>query len=752
MNKTADFLKATKTFQGLSPDQRMEAAALFSKISLKQGDTVISMGHESDSIFIIKKGQCKVSIPFNFNLGENILTYLKEGQLIGEMGVISGNRRAANIICNTDVELLHMTGSDFWKIANKYNIILKNIISILSERLAVQNEGRKSSGRAPLNLSPEQRKELDYFYGHIDEHSRKLINLQTDIDVPPRKALSSPAAYIKRAINRGIRFLINIITAPYISKIEGVENIPKEKSVIYLLSFRTYFDFLFFFKVLQKTGSRRAITFAVNLSLMGNRIYRFLGTGVFHILDFSYLRKDYKDPLNGAEDPLNLLKTHTVPEKMVDVALHPFLGKSMRYDIAMEHDHLKIWLNSGCEMEIVPVAISGTDKFWPFEPWNRKFFNITAFFTRNFVEIKIGERISLEKSGFREKIDECGGDQEKIRTFFDEVNRDIGNRMAALEGHKYVPLHKDSELDLLRPFNETWSNRLSHMLPTGVALRRKHGKLSIKIRHCLWHAEMLNVLFEYLREEGYILPDWAKGMMIAGASYADVEWPFFSMDHSYNPFTRQGMKLVIRFPDLMSRTKKEISELFASLDNDTEIDKILNRIGKTYHLMTDLAVPSHVHNIPHMFLDVPKIGKCDFEEYLGLDSQLLKLSNTEIADISAVKIGSFNDFYKSLDYMARYTFLNSSFDYEGLKTIARERMITEFDGKKDLINKLRKMGVAVWRAEGLENEERYYVRNLTTSQCDEIGDKTTFYSLKILASCFIFLISSVNGKLRGESA
>ena len=242
------------------------------------------------------------------------------------------------------------------------------------------------------------------------------------------------------------------------------------------------------------------------------------------------------------------------------------------------------------------------------------------------------------------------------------------------------------------------------------------------------------------------MPVWAKGMLIAGASYADLDWPFFSMDHSYNPCTKKGMKLIIRFPDLMSLIRKEIDGLFNDSKKEVDTEELLNKLGRIYHFLSDLAVPAHVHNIPHMFLNLPKAGKCDFEEYLGLDQPLLSLNQHEIGDISAHKVESFEDFYKCLDNMARYNFLNSSFDYQQLGAIAKDRMISSYVGGDDLIKKLRKVGVSVLPVEGLNGEERFYVRHLTSHECEEISKKITYYSLKAIAACFLFLIKMVNEK------
>ena len=749
MDKTVKFLQNTEVFRGLTESQLQEVKNSFKKVSLKKEEPIVFLGDESDSVFLIKEGLCKVFIPFDFDMGENILSYLKKGDLFGEMGVITGRKRTANITCFTDVELLVMSGSDFWKAANQYHEILKNIISILSDRLNAQNLRTSARRRVSLNLNVMQKEALDYFFSFIEQQNRTWVSRIMNTEVPIRNFRWTPLLPFKRCANVALRFLIKLATKPYISKIEGLENIPTEKPVIFLLSFRTLFDFLFLYKVYDHLGSQRALSFALRVDGIGKILFFFL-RGLFSVLNVSYLSRHYTNHSEGAEDAVNLLNHMHSKGKMVDVALYPFSEKSMRYDGTMGYHHIIIWLMTGGDRDIIPVAILGTDKFWPFEPWNRKFFDISSFLNLKSVKIKMGEKISLKDMGFKEKLDECEGNQERIKRLFDKTNNAIGNRLAALHSHQYTPIYQGPEQELLRSFNEKWSNRLSLMLPAGLGLRKKYRKSSIKIRHFMWHAEMLNVLLEHLEEEHYSLPPWAKGSLIVGASYADLEWPFFSMDHSYNPYTKKGMKLVIRFPDLLSSIRKEIQNLFRSIDQDFDVDKLLIKMGRVYHFLSDLAVPAHVHNVPHMFLDLPKIGKCDFEEYLGLDHPLLILNQHEIGDISAISVESFEDFYACLDNMARYTFLNSSFDYEQLKRIAKDRMINTFEGKDDLIRRLKKVGVTVFPVDGLTDEERFYVRNLTSHECEEISEKTTYYSLKTISSCFIFLMAMVGERLKGR--
>jgi CRP-like cAMP-binding protein len=167
----SQFLKNTKIFTGLDEGQRREVSALFTNKSYKTDQNIISIGESSDAVFLILKGACRVSVPFDFGLGENILTSLKSGELIGEMGVITGNARSANVIASVESEILSMSYNDFWGIAHKYDVILTNIIRILSDRIVALNEGKKTRAHAMLNLDVSQQNSIKTFYDYIERYN-----------------------------------------------------------------------------------------------------------------------------------------------------------------------------------------------------------------------------------------------------------------------------------------------------------------------------------------------------------------------------------------------------------------------------------------------------------------------------------------------------------------------------------------------------------------------------------------------------
>lgn len=66
------------------------------KEGFKKGDTVFRKGDEADKMYYLQRGTVKV---------EEVGTYVAEGELIGEIGIFSTNKkRTATIVCESDTE------------------------------------------------------------------------------------------------------------------------------------------------------------------------------------------------------------------------------------------------------------------------------------------------------------------------------------------------------------------------------------------------------------------------------------------------------------------------------------------------------------------------------------------------------------------------------------------------------------------------------------------------------------------------
>ena len=79
--------------------------------SLQAGERLINQGDPGDSFFIIQKGTCIVTL----EKGEErfLITRLKEGDVVGEMAVLTGEPRNAHVDAETDLELWGLTKNQF---------------------------------------------------------------------------------------------------------------------------------------------------------------------------------------------------------------------------------------------------------------------------------------------------------------------------------------------------------------------------------------------------------------------------------------------------------------------------------------------------------------------------------------------------------------------------------------------------------------------------------------------------------------
>jgi cAMP-dependent protein kinase regulator len=102
----------TVVFRHLSAEELRE---IISRLTLKhyeEGSLIVSEGDPGDSMFVIVNGE--VSVNTTNAKGKRItLANLGEGEIFGEISLLTGRPRTATIITNTDSDLLELTREDY---------------------------------------------------------------------------------------------------------------------------------------------------------------------------------------------------------------------------------------------------------------------------------------------------------------------------------------------------------------------------------------------------------------------------------------------------------------------------------------------------------------------------------------------------------------------------------------------------------------------------------------------------------------
>jgi CRP/FNR family cyclic AMP-dependent transcriptional regulator len=145
-----DFLRNVSLFEGLSEDELNALADLcFTRSFAKEG-VIILAEEEGDTLFIIRSGQVKVSIVSEEGR-EVILSMLGPGAVFGELALLDGKPRSANVTATDETSLVMLRRSDFQQLIYKTPQIAMALLAELARRL--RRTDRQIEGLALLDVT-----------------------------------------------------------------------------------------------------------------------------------------------------------------------------------------------------------------------------------------------------------------------------------------------------------------------------------------------------------------------------------------------------------------------------------------------------------------------------------------------------------------------------------------------------------------------------------------------------------------------
>jgi tRNA A-37 threonylcarbamoyl transferase component Bud32 len=103
------------------------------RVLVRAGERIISQGDEGDCFYLVQDGFCMVTLDKN---GEtHPLTMLKPGDILGELAVLTGEARSANVDAETDMALWRVSREAFADISRNYPELREFLTEIATERL-----------------------------------------------------------------------------------------------------------------------------------------------------------------------------------------------------------------------------------------------------------------------------------------------------------------------------------------------------------------------------------------------------------------------------------------------------------------------------------------------------------------------------------------------------------------------------------------------------------------------------------------
>ena len=122
-------LERVPLFSGFTNAELRRVADLSRIVEITTGTVVTQIGEPGDSFFIIIDGAVAVRTPVG------AASQMQPGDFFGEMSLLDGEPRSATIVATTDLRLLIVDRSHFWRLLDEAPDLVRRMLTILSRRV-----------------------------------------------------------------------------------------------------------------------------------------------------------------------------------------------------------------------------------------------------------------------------------------------------------------------------------------------------------------------------------------------------------------------------------------------------------------------------------------------------------------------------------------------------------------------------------------------------------------------------------------
>ena len=129
----SETLSKVYLFASLEDDERKLIAEKLVEVRYAEGETIIREGEQDEAFFIIEKGEVEVYL-LSAHGNRKVLTTLREGEFFGEMALLTGHKRTANVRAISDVRVYKLDKDSFKRILESKPGMLDAIGTVLVRR------------------------------------------------------------------------------------------------------------------------------------------------------------------------------------------------------------------------------------------------------------------------------------------------------------------------------------------------------------------------------------------------------------------------------------------------------------------------------------------------------------------------------------------------------------------------------------------------------------------------------------------
>ncbi len=142
-DRLLEILPKLALFRGVNPKDFPKILRDFEWLSIPGGWTLMSKGEEGQSLYVITAGSVGMWVE-GADGADRMAAQFVPGQTVGELAMLSGERRIGTLIALRDTELLRLSAEGFHELTARYPVILENLAKLLSKRLHEVMRGERN--------------------------------------------------------------------------------------------------------------------------------------------------------------------------------------------------------------------------------------------------------------------------------------------------------------------------------------------------------------------------------------------------------------------------------------------------------------------------------------------------------------------------------------------------------------------------------------------------------------------------------
>ncbi len=198
---TIEVLKNVPIFADLGVDVLEKISAIISTRSYGKNSVILYEEDLGDSLFIIQSGQVKIT-RVSEDGREVILSILGEGEFFGEMSLLDGEARSANVISMTDAAVCILKRNDLLGMLEQYPRIAIALLQELAGRIRKSDRQIES-----LSLSGAEQRVADTILRLAEEIGVYHRGTVTIRELPLQQDMANMAGTSRETISRMLKQL-----------------------------------------------------------------------------------------------------------------------------------------------------------------------------------------------------------------------------------------------------------------------------------------------------------------------------------------------------------------------------------------------------------------------------------------------------------------------------------------------------------------------------------------------------------------